>query len=455
MPVYKDKNGVLTNLPGPDAPVDPNDPSNYGRGSTEPVMPTFWEGQGLLDAAKKTLDDTAPEAATLDKINATLFPRAAAAKASNPELYSGVVGSQDYADLESQLQNQEETTRLQSSPVAKALDYIGPGTISLAAGAATPFVGPELTIPAAAGATTLLDLAKSHYRSPDAPANVEKYLGDVAESAAAPALVAGGQYALSKAPLLNKPGVVPGVVGAVHGYHRAGIPGAIEEGLGGYYGGRVLDKITGGLSALKGAAGIAPEVEAAIAPESTATMNQALYSGTQTPEHSVEDVLKNMGGRFADKEAGFSPEMVEKLNAPKGSLSGLKTAAQPDLMDEYLKSLEGGVGSGKQSFEMFGQKYVPNEIGSHVAAPETPLDPRISNYDVSRELDPQAVEAEYLKNHPIFSSLEQQGMFAGDRAVPSLTARRPTIQYNKVVSPRKDLASGEFLQQLKNTLGIK
>lgn len=218
------------------------------------------------------------------------------------------------------------------------------------------------------------------------------------------------------------------------------------------------------------------------------------YKATQIP--------KKYGRPFPNVESVDSPEPAEEVRksvipAPGGSIDALKTAASPDLMDQYMSSLEGGVGSGKQSFEMGGVNYVPDETGSHVAAP--------APYDASKELDPAAIEAGYAQNNPVFRSLQDQGLFGGDRnnilnpdvraaignpglsglkaaiapsnalgkdlletldpritglppgEAPALTpyADSPTIQYGKSVFPRKDLAAGEFLQRLKDSLAIK
>lgn len=286
------------------------------------------------------------------------------------------------------------------------------------------------------------------------------------------------------------------------------------------YGGRGLQKLGDTIEGLKSAAVETPKPDSVLSgvtlsPDAVARNVEATnMRDVEGFSHAQAGKLSGIPGSGQSSatsvpmgEWTITDEMVKNaqnengkgrvIPAPGGSMDALKTAAAPDLMDQYMSSLEGGVGSGKQSFEMGGVNYVPDETGSHVAAP--------APYDASKELDPAAIEAGYAQNNPVFRSLQDQGLFGGDRnnilnpdvraaignpglaglkaaiapsnalgnnlletldpritglppgEAPALTpyADSPTIQYGKSVFPRKDLAAGEFLQQLKDSLAIK
>ncbi len=63
------------------------------------------------------------------------------------------------------------------------------------------------------------------------------------------------------------------------------------------------------------------------------------------------------------------PTLDELMKKAQGPLK--TTAAAPDLMKQFTDSLQGGVGSGEQSFKMGGTDFVPdpNLPGNHIAAP--------------------------------------------------------------------------------------
>jgi hypothetical protein len=339
-PIYKDRTGRLTNLPGPDEPTDTPDVSNYGRGSTEDLPQTGWEGQGILDAAKAEATKSDSVTQGLDAVNSAMFPRASAAKAAHPDILGDMVSSQDYADVERQLQNAENQRAGQSSIGGRVAHAITPDIVNTAATIATPFVGgPAVTIPAALAANTALDMARSHYHDPSAPQRGSEYAGDAAMSTVGP-LIAGGTASLGAlgklagTDILSKPGLVPAVLGTVHGYRRGGWEDALLEGGAGYWGGQLAGKLGSlqkalspaeeaveGAEAAGSAAGAADTgaegaAEAETAPEPPAKGGKGVLMRDSQTAASPEDVLRKMGGRFSDREAGFSDAMVEKMNGP-------------------------------------------------------------------------------------------------------------------------------------------
>ncbi len=419
--VFKNAQGVWTNQG-----VDPADPVQT---SADPNAP--YERDGVLyqrtpgghelaiGAAHNDIHDEAhPEVAARDFLDAL---------DRSPEQRSLdlVNASQQQSDADTQALEEAK----QANPVGRAANWLTPGKVGTAAGLASliPGVAP-IALSAAAAADPLLEALRVHYDEPNAAQSFPEAAGGALEATAPAGVAMAGGAAMKALPkvaaLAAKPGVVGAGLGGAYGYRHGGV--FTSPGLGGAVEGAVeggtLGKTFGGrIGALLKAAGMAPEAvapEVAAEAEAGAPFPRAVRTvgGQQVPEKSVDDVLMRSGKNYVPprpftpsptpREYEFSPreprsalndiseadvqrlakqsgDVYAKMKA-EGAFGGDRTVPSdgwmremakphvqptpaPDLMDQYTASLENGQGSGKQSFEMGGVQYAPDETGSHVA----------------------------------------------------------------------------------------
>lgn len=199
---------------------------------------------------------------------------------------------------------------------------------------------------AAAGGQATAEAGRVLTHTSNAPQSFPDAALEVAGAAAMPGLAgaegalaakAGGQAKLVK-------GAIGAGLGGYEGYKYGGIPGMVAGAAGGAAVGGGKVRLPGRLGALSDLLSPAEAetpsrigLQNAVTPEPPVTPGPSQVgrwdasrvtplSGGQVPSASVDDVLNDLGGRAADTKAGFSPEMVAKLN-------GIKQAAQPDLYD--------------------------------------------------------------------------------------------------------------------------
>lgn len=351
----KTLDGTWTNIPEPYKPpvagADPNTPVE----ENGQLMQTLPDGRKIaigtahntpgpnqadpiIAGAEQTLHDVQPEADTLAAATPDLAG-ARSVKQQHPGAYDDLSDAELQAKLDAAGHAGDHGYQpgLNTSPLHASLEGFLSGAAEgatspsgkAAIGGASALLGPA-GVPVAAGAEALAQALGVHYGNENAPASFPEAAGNVGEAAAAPAISAATTAAapIVARELAKVPKAVTGLggaaIGGYTGYKRGGIPGAVEGALAGGAMGAAVPK---SLQALQKLTGLGAEAEAgAPFPRAVRTMG-----GTQVPEKSVEDVLEPLGGRTADRRAGLSEAMVEKLN---GSKAGLKRAAQPDLFQQ-------------------------------------------------------------------------------------------------------------------------
>lgn len=139
------------------------------------------------------------------------------------------------------------------------------------------------------------------------------------------------------------------------------------------YGGRGLQKLGSSIEGLQRAATDAPKPDSVLS-GMTLSPDAVERNVAATNARDVDGFSHAQAGKLEGiPGAGQSKEIPYQAPASPGntSLAGLKTSANGDLLSTYMDSLQGGVGSGQQSFEMDGKTFVPDGTGSHIAVPES------------------------------------------------------------------------------------
>ncbi len=317
--VFKNAQGVWTNQG-----VDPADSVST---SADPNAP--YERDGVLyqrtpgghelaiGAAHNDIHDEAhPEVAAqeyLHQLDQSPEGQALGKEQQRQDAIDAIVGQNKAEDL---------ATR-QNSPLGKLSAFLTPGKVALGTAAATPFLGPGAAL-AGGLVNEAATIGRAHYDEPNAEQSLSEAAGGTLEAMSPALLAEAGGAAMKAVPKVaaiasKYAAPIAGTLGTVHGYQRAGIPGAIEEGGLGYLGGKLFGEIPGGTGAfLRKAAGMsAPEAEAAaeaeFATQTAAPGARPGYRSVETPGSSYRpDPAKTPSWEGVEPNERFSPPAPEE-----------------------------------------------------------------------------------------------------------------------------------------------